>query len=130
MRPTRALTAAAGTVIAAAALIAGTATPSAAAVSDCPDFGVVCAFKDVNYGGKPVWTESRPGYYSFTGSIRGTTSVINRTAYKIRIVGSNQFLGYCISRGKAVRDLPDGFDDKLSVIEIDPPASSTCDYTF
>lgn len=130
MKPMRALTALTGTAVAAAALVAGTATPSAAAVSDCPDFGVICAFKHVNYGGTPVWTESRPGYYSFTGTVRATTSVVNRTAYKVRIVGDNEFLGLCVARGHAVRDLPDGFDDKLSAIEINPPADSTCDYNY
>lgn len=130
MKPMRALTALTGTAAAAAALVAGTATPSAAAVRDCPDFGVFCAFKHVNYGGTPVWTESRPGYYSFTGTVRATTSVVNRTAYKVRIVGDNEFLGLCVARGHAVRDLPDGFDDKLGAIEINPPADSTCDYNY
>ncbi|MEU2282968.1 peptidase inhibitor family I36 protein [Streptomyces sp. NPDC013178] len=126
----RALTTLTGTAVAAAALVAGMATPSSAAVSDCPDFGVFCAFKHVNYGGTPVWQESRPGYYSFTGSVRATTSVVNRTAYKVRIIGDNEFLGLCVARGHAIRDLPDGFDDKLSAIEIDPPADSTCNYNY
>jgi hypothetical protein len=128
VKPMRALTALTGTAVAAAALVAGTAVPSSAAVQDCPDNGVVCAFKHVNYGGQPVWTESRPGYYSFTGAVKATTSVVNRTSYKIRIVGENEFLGLCIARGRAIRDLPDGFDDKLSSIEINPPSESRCDY--
>lgn len=76
----RALSTVVGLTAATAAITAGTATPSSAAVSDCPDFGVFCAFKHVNYGGTPVWTESRPGFYSFTGSVWATTSVVNRSA--------------------------------------------------
>lgn len=130
MKSRRALSTLVGLVATAAAVIAGTATPSSAAVSDCPDFGVFCAFKHVNYGGTPVWTESRPGFYSFTGSVRATTSVVNRTAYKVRIIGDNENLGLCVASGHAVRDLPDGFDDKLSAVEINPSADSRCDYNY
>ena len=73
--------------VASIAALAGMAAPASAGVHDCPDWGVACAFMDVNYGGKPIWQESRPGYYSYTGSFQNTTSFINRTGYTVKLIG-------------------------------------------
>jgi hypothetical protein len=120
MQAKRALTALAGAALTSLTLVAGTATPSSASVSDCPDFGVVCAYVDSNYRGKPIWTESAPGVYTFGGDFRKTSSIINRSAYDIKIIGENENLSLCIARGLSIRELPSGYADELRTVEIKP----------
>lgn len=110
--------------VASLAAVAGMVTPASASVNDCPDAGVACAYVDINYGGRPIWQESSPGYYSFTGAFRKTSSVINRTSYMIKLVAENPNLSLCIQRGHAVRILPEPFHDKLRSIQIKPPSNS------
>jgi hypothetical protein len=108
------------------AAVVGMAAPASAGVHDCPDWGVACAFMDVNYGGRPIWQESRPGYYSYAGAFGNTTSFINRTGYTVKLIGREEYLGLCFSPGVAVRDLPDNWDDKLRAIEIEPHNYNGC----
>ncbi|MGW4214739.1 peptidase inhibitor family I36 protein [Lentzea sp. NPDC004789] len=112
--------------IASLATAVGMAAPASAGVNDCPDYGVACAFRDVNYGGHPIWQESRPGYYSYSGAFQNTTSFINRTGYTVKLVGRESYLGLCFSPGVSSRDLPDGWDDKLQAIEIEPYNYNGC----
>jgi len=102
---------------------AGTASAS---VHDCPDFGVACAFIDANYKGKIVWQESSPGYYSYTGDFRKTSSIINRTAYTIKLIGEHDDISLCIRSGYAVRQLPKAnYADKLRAIHVKPSSGCT-----
>ena len=103
------------------------ASPAQAAVEPCWQ-GQVCFYVDKDYGGKPIWQESAPGYYSFTGSFRRTSSMINRTAYTLKLVGSNEFLSLCLIRGHAVRRLPEGYHDQLRSVEVAP--STPCTQTI
>lgn len=106
--------------IASLATVVGVTGTASAAVQDCPDFGVACAYVDKDYGGKPIWQESAPGFYSFSGSFRKTTALINRTSYTIKLVGSNENLSICLIRGHAIRELPRGYNDRLQSVEVNP----------
>ena len=106
--------------IASIATVFGMTGTASAAIQDCPDFGVACAYVDKDYGGKPIWQESSPGYYSFSGSFRKTTAVINRTAYTIKLIGQNPQLSICLIRGHAIRELPRGYNDQLRSVEVNP----------
>jgi hypothetical protein len=106
--------------IASLAVQVGAAGTASAGVLDCPDTGVACAYIDKNYGGKPIWQESSPGSYSFSGSFRKTTSIINRTSYTIRLAGEVSQLGICLIRGHSIRELPKGYNDQLRSIEVNP----------
>ncbi|MET8764911.1 peptidase inhibitor family I36 protein [Lentzea sp. NPDC004782] len=111
--------------VASVAATVGMAAPASAGVSDCPDWGVACAFRDVNYNGPLIWQEGRPGYYSFDGA-NTTTSFINRTGYTVKLVSWNNYLGLCFSPGVASRDLPKEWDDNLRAIEIEPYNYNGC----
>lgn len=109
--------------IASAVTVLGIAGTASAAVRDCPDFGVACAFVDKDYGGQPIWQESSPGFYSFSGAFRKTTAIINRTAYTLKLVGQNENLSICLIRGHSIRELPRGYNDQLRTVEVNPDLS-------
>jgi hypothetical protein len=111
--------------VASLATTVGMAAPASAGVQDCPDWGVACAFRDVNYGGPLIWQEGRKGYYTYDG-LKSTTSFINRTGYTVKLVSGNGYLGLCFSPGVASRDLPNEWDDKMWAIEIEPENYNGC----